>query len=397
MPDNVLEIKLTGTGSGGSSAAGGGSNSHPNGSAGGGSKQHTPGGPQPPTSQWPDMFGSATAKAAAAAEKTRAANEAKAIREKERREREAARRVSDQRGRVLTAGFGAQAIMSSNGSAGGAASGAVQMAGSGLFGARAAALAGGPVGAAAMIAGIALDMKSQHNERTAERIEWAGRATGAAANSVFRGDAFGGARDFIASARDQGIKAVEGIPFVGKYLASEIKVALAPLNAGAAFLEAAYGGAQARAAELAPFSGQITAAQARSDVRQTMFDMKEAGLLGDKYSELTDLTSEFKTTMNELFLPVKDVVLTVLVDLARDGKNIAEGAKEFLSLVPAFRKYFGGKENEPLPAFRGLFKSLEEQQERLIAQKQTWRVGEKQPIPAAPVAGAKINTVGKLL
>jgi hypothetical protein len=69
-----------------------------------------------------------------------------------------------------------------------------------------------------------------------------------------------------------------------------------------------------RARELSQYSADISFAEAKSEARGTLADVREADALGADMARLIDAETELKMELRELILPIKKVVVEVLAD-----------------------------------------------------------------------------------
>ncbi|HZU37925.1 MAG TPA: hypothetical protein VFA18_18530 [Gemmataceae bacterium] len=70
-----------------------------------------------------------------------------------------------------------------------------------------------------------------------------------------------------------------------------------------------------RGTELAQYSGELSAAGARADVRSIQADIRESQELGPDLARLTDEQSRFYTELRELLLPIKKFLVEELADI----------------------------------------------------------------------------------
>lgn len=103
-----------------------------------------------------------------------------------------------------------------------------------------------------------------------------------------------------------------------------------------------------RGKELAKYSATISIAQAQSSARQQMADIREAQMLGDSYGRLIQEQTDAILTVREAILPIKQVVMTQLIDLLQDlnaflksdfFRGLAKGTEASLNITGAIRKF----------------------------------------------------------
>jgi hypothetical protein len=103
---------------------------------------------------------------------------------------------------------------------------------------------------------------------------------------------------------------VKETPIVGEMLgaAMDLNIAITELpdKLTKAFLQ------QAKA--IAPYSGEISAAEARAEVRSIQADIREANELGEEMGRMVDAQSGFEDTFREALLPIKKFLIEVLAE-----------------------------------------------------------------------------------
>jgi hypothetical protein len=85
-----------------------------------------------------------------------------------------------------------------------------------------------------------------------------------------------------------------------------------------------------RGQELAKYSAPLSAAGARSEIRDIMADIREANALGDDIARLTDAQSELWTDVRDLLLPIKRAIVEELADALEGIRNFVETAGPLL-------------------------------------------------------------------
>jgi hypothetical protein len=87
-----------------------------------------------------------------------------------------------------------------------------------------------------------------------------------------------------------------------------------------------------RGKQLEQYSGELSAASARSEVRERLADIREAQEIGPEITRLVDAQLQFDTDMREIWLPIKKAIVDVLgavmeelADVMRDMKPILIG------------------------------------------------------------------------
>lgn len=85
--------------------------------------------------------------------------------------------------------------------------------------------------------------------------------------------------------------------------------------------------------KLAPFSGALTEAEIKSDMRSMMGDVREANTLGPDLARLMDAQSRASDELRELLLPIKKWIVEKLADIM---SGIADGFEEIRALAFGF-------------------------------------------------------------
>jgi hypothetical protein len=201
-------------------------------------------------------------------------------------------------GKILGAFRGLGGAGGAGGTAGGAA--AAGEAGAATAGGAAAGLAAvaGPIGLAIL---AAQKMTSTFNDVTKAVHDFGDATVKMVGNEM---------PDFRGKIDDMADGLGKAVPILGDLVGAEIKAANAigglPERLTAAFI--------ARAHELAPVSGAITGAEARSEVRGTLADVREAQELGPAMARMIDAEMDLKLEFRQLILPIKKFVVEVLAD-----------------------------------------------------------------------------------
>jgi hypothetical protein len=124
--------------------------------------------------------------------------------------------------------------------------------------------------------------------------------------------------------------AEKAIPIVGELLAAQqglVKaVADIPAKLDNAFI--------ARGRELSGYSGVLSAAGARSDVRSLQADMREARALENGIARMTDAASKTETDLRDMLLPLKKYLIDVLanrLELIADLTHVVKNLPQILA------------------------------------------------------------------
>jgi hypothetical protein len=172
----------------------------------------------------------------------------------------------------------------------------------------------------------------------------AGKVVAGAINAVGQGArAIGGALSSLAGNDHLGMftKAIGGtadvlekIPIAGQIYGAYLRTAGAAVEAFTGVVNAFVD----RGEVLGRYSGAVASSRAGADVRSLMSDIREAQVLGADTANLTDATSRFYAEMREILLPIKQFVLTHLVDFMRGLTVIAETAGPQISGIFELQK-----------------------------------------------------------
>lgn len=90
-----------------------------------------------------------------------------------------------------------------------------------------------------------------------------------------------------------------------------------------------------RGNELAAYSPQIAAAQGRQSLREVRTDLREAGVLGDKYARLQDNYGALQEKLATALLGVKSVLLDILSTILEWANKLIETIKEYATTIMA--------------------------------------------------------------
>lgn len=234
-----------------------------------------------------------------------------------------------------------------------AAAGGASRVGTMAAGARVAALAAGPAAVFTAVA-LAADMAAKSTQKAADSIEGMGRQ----AARFAKNDHLGMFNAAVDGAKD-GLKQ---IPIVGEFFASKVSLAVAPINAMAtaanAFVE--------RGKELSGFSGALAAADVKADVRALLGDIREAQVMGESLSRVTDARSRVDEGLREMILPIKELLSRSLAFLMERSAEIvegivqlrnlgAEGTIKILEAIKMMNPLFGGAIDRLIRFIRELF------------------------------------------
>lgn len=239
------------------------------------------------------------------------------------------------------AGAGAaRAATAAAGSAGGAGAAAGAAGGAGGL-----AAAAGPVGLAIAAADMIATQQANQIKQSSESI----RGFGEQIQRLNRNDHLGA---FVAGVGGAA-KTLEGIPIVGKVAAAQLERFGTAVKTAGDVLQSFVD----RGQQLAKYSGELSVAQARSDVRSTMSDIKEASELGPVLARLTENQSEIGDMLRELSLPVKEIIaegMSLVVDLVKElvgflrdineSTGFLKGAKDLiLAILAKLREWLGAQ------------------------------------------------------
>jgi len=192
--------------------------------------------------------------------------------------------------------MGAGGLSGLAGAIGGGAAGA---AGGGMAG-LAAGAAGGPIGVAVAAGKMAVDTFAGSLNKAARGVEQVGKVQAEWAKNDYLSGFMRGV--------DGMSETMEEIPIVGSLYSAQMKLAMAPLKAGIEITQAYL----QRAKELSMYSGQLTGAEVRGEIREMKADIREARALEDGLTRMSDSTSRLQSEMRELLLPIKNFVVNEL-------------------------------------------------------------------------------------
>lgn len=95
-----------------------------------------------------------------------------------------------------------------------------------------------------------------------------------------------------------------------------------------------------RGQELSKYSGDLSVAFARSEVRQTRSDIREAQELGPDIARMVEAQSQMSEGFQELLLPIKKFLveylaatMEVIVEFLRDAKSAAKALPDFVAFI----------------------------------------------------------------
>lgn len=258
-------------------------------------------------------------------------NRATYAKEKAREEQQAKR---DQMDKSRTVSGAAQQM--SSGKPSDLISGGMQIAGTGLLGPKAAALAAGPVGAAIVAGPIIKDAVEKLIKVPFEKARQAIDGFSNAAKDVANNDAFS-----LFQKYEEGVASTleSAVPILGTVVAEQIRTVSALTgafkNAADAFI--------ARGKQLQAYDGRLANANAQADVRSLMRDIREAEQTGPNLSRLTDASSRVENNLAEALLPIKELIVSVLAAIA---DPLADATDFFVQVKPM------------LPSLKGTLQSI---------------------------------------
>lgn len=183
-----------------------------------------------------------------------------------------------------------------------------------------AAVAAGPAIAIAAVLAVQQKMVDVTN-KAAKSVE----ALGTQAARFAENDHLG----MFNAAVDGTAETLEEIPVLGKKYAAELRLAAAPVRAFATAVE----GFNQRSRELAPYSGPISAAASKAEVRSLLLDIKEANRMGGVDARLIDASSRANAELREMLLPLKEVTVKVLTWVLETGMSVWDFSKPILAKV----------------------------------------------------------------
>lgn len=113
----------------------------------------------------------------------------------------------------------------------------------------------------------------------------------------------------------------ESLPIIGDVFKAQNELTSAitklPEKLTSAFLQ--------QAQKISAYSGDISAANARANVREIVADIREAQSMGESYARMVDAQSRLDNTVRELLMPVKRFLVEVLasrLEFMADGLNV---------------------------------------------------------------------------
>lgn len=100
-----------------------------------------------------------------------------------------------------------------------------------------------------------------------------------------------------------------------------------------------------RARELSAYSGQIAMSVAMAEVRQIQADIREAQILGSRYSDITDSWSRFQVSIQEFMIPIKKVLLDIATPLMEWLNKLLDTGtgitSQILNYADTFARFWG--------------------------------------------------------
>ena len=208
-------------------------------------------------------------------------------------------------------------------------SGGMQVAGTGLLGAEAAALAAGPVGAAVVAAPVIADAVGRLMAKPFERAKDGVEALGAAARDVAGNDGIGLFKKGTAAAAD-GLEALGPGLYVA---AAQVRLA----GAAVATFQETVTAFVARGRELAAYDARLAGANATADVRGLQRDIREAERTGEALARLTDAQSRLDANFSEAILPVKMLLIDLLTAIAEPVAAASDFYVEVKPMLPSLK------------------------------------------------------------
>lgn len=246
----------------------------------------------------------------------------------------AERERAEQMGRMGQASQAAQTIALSRGT-GGKAAGLAQLAGTGMLGSSAAALATGPVGAAVMAGGIIYDQVSELIRKPFQNARAAVDGFADAGKKLANNDVAG----LYAQGTEAVAKGLESAGLAGIVAAEQFRTMTAGVRAATAVIDAFV----QRGRELAKFSAPLAGATANADVARLTADIREAQVTGKNLSRLVTAQSEAEQTGREVLLLIKNEVIGILADIL---EPVGQIATEVRPLVKSFTEF--NRASEPV-------------------------------------------------
>lgn len=182
--------------------------------------------------------------------------------------------------------------------------GGIQLAGSGVLGQGALAMAGGPVGAAVQAGVIVYDLLKEAIGRPFAAARLGIEELGKTSQAVARNDGLGA----VTGATKAASEGIEKLGLAGKVVGESLKTVAVGLEVFEKTLHAFTD----RGRELGKYDGRIASATAQADVRKIMADMSEAKRLGAQYARLIESQSRMEARLQETLLPIKEKMMQLL-------------------------------------------------------------------------------------
>jgi len=181
--------------------------------------------------------------------------------------------------------------------AGGIATGARAIAGTGILGRRAFKFSRGKT-AGKIVAGAALaDAVSGAGAGAIQGVSTMVRGAADVGSKIAQNDGFGA----LTSATKSAAAAMEGIPVVGKPLAATLGVITTSFEAVKSVVDSFVD----RGKELTAFSGKIASAVALAEAARLRRDIREANKMGDSFAKLIIAQEKSEAAFNEALMPLK--------------------------------------------------------------------------------------------
>lgn len=254
---------------------------------------------------------------------------------------------AERRSKLTLAAVATQNIV--QGGPGQKAAGAVQLAGSGLLGPQAAALAGGPVGTAVQIAGLVVDMVDAGIRKAGETVRSGIRTAGEMGSSVAKNDGMGAFTKGI----DGAAGALGKIPIVGTAAAEGLKVFTTAINTARETINAF----AERGRELRGYNPAIAQAAAIADVKKIQMDIAEANRFSAQYVKMIEAQSRIDAAWRRATDPIRARIMEFLANklapwLERMGERV-ERIMNTADLMGAIADNFDKLLNLDFDGFKG--------------------------------------------
>lgn len=188
--------------------------------------------------------------------------------------------------------------------------------------------AAGPVGIAAAVALVTVEEGAKAAAVAFDTARKAVTFLGEEAVAV-AGNNYIGA---FSHALEAGAAALKPIPVVGEALSAGLRLAEAGVIAFTSTVESFI----QRGKELARYSPELSAANARAEIRSMIADMHEADALGPELARLTDNWTDLLMEMREMMLPIKEMLAHLLNEIMDWLKEHMGAIKEGVADIAAF-------------------------------------------------------------